>query len=150
TDKDELFARLAAQEHRRFIKTHSPLDGLPLDSRATYIVVARHPLDMAGSLYHPMPNIGPDKMRGLLGQTRPAQPRPAPKPLPEWLVNWIHRDDDPREQLDSLPGVMMHLSDAWARRDQPNIVLVHYDDLSSDLAGEMRRLAGILGIEVPE
>ena len=37
----EVYARLAAQEHRRFIKTHTPLDGIPLDSRATYIVVGR-------------------------------------------------------------------------------------------------------------
>ena len=44
--------------------------------------------------------------------------------------------------MDSLPGVMWHLSDAWARRGQPNIVLVHYQDLSADLDGEMRRLVG--------
>ena len=44
---------------------------------------------------------------------------------------------------------MWHLGDAWARRHEPNVVLVHYDDLCSDLEGEMRRLAGRLGIEVP-
>jgi hypothetical protein len=52
--------------------------------------------------------------------------------------------------MDSLPGVMWHLSDAWARRDEPNVVLVHYDDLSADLEGEMRRLAASLEIAVPE
>jgi aryl sulfotransferase len=31
TPRDELYARLAAQQHRRFIKTHTPLDGIPLD-----------------------------------------------------------------------------------------------------------------------
>ena len=36
------------------------------------------------------------------------------------------------------------------QRDRPNVVLVHYDDLSRDLGSEMRRLAGILGITVPE
>jgi aryl sulfotransferase len=36
--RDEVYARLAAQEHRRFIKTHTPLDGIPFDRRATYIV----------------------------------------------------------------------------------------------------------------
>ena len=36
--------------------------------------------------------------------------------------------------MDSLPGVMWHLSDAWARRGEPNVVLVHYfNDLSTDL-----------------
>lgn len=52
--------------------------------------------------------------------------------------------------MDSLPGVMWHLSDAWARRDEPNVVLVHYDDLSADLDGEMRRLADRLGVHVDD
>ncbi len=32
--REEVYAQLAAQEHRRFIKTHTPLDGIPLDPRA--------------------------------------------------------------------------------------------------------------------
>jgi hypothetical protein len=52
--------------------------------------------------------------------------------------------------MDSLPGVMWHLSDAWARRAEPNVVLVHYDDLTHDLEGEMRRLAAHLDIAVPD
>src|ERR1700690_701421 len=37
--RDAVYARLAAQEgHRRFIKTHTPLDGIPVDPRATYLV----------------------------------------------------------------------------------------------------------------
>ena len=49
TPQDELFARLAAQEHRRIIKTHTPLDGIVLSPLATYIVVAHDPLDAAVS-----------------------------------------------------------------------------------------------------
>jgi Sulfotransferase domain len=49
TPREEVYARLASQRHRRFVKTHTPLDGIPLDPRATYIVTARHPLDMAVS-----------------------------------------------------------------------------------------------------
>ncbi len=45
---------------------------------------------------------------------------------------------------------MRHLADAWARRGEPNVVLVHYDDLLADLEGQMRRLAARLGIAVPE
>src|ERR1019366_1966782 len=59
-------------------------------------------------------------------------------------------DADPREEMDSLPGVMWHLSDAWERRSEPNIMLIHYDDLSADLNGQMRRIADQLGITVPE
>src|SRR6187549_4003380 len=39
TPRSEVVARLEAQRHRRFIKTHTPLDGIPIDPRATYVVV---------------------------------------------------------------------------------------------------------------
>ena len=148
--RDEVLARLAAQQHRRFIKTHTPLDGIPLDPRATYIVVARHPLDMAVSLYHQGDNLDRERVRRLTGQPEP-DTAPAPRPpLRQWLLSWIDSDAEPRDQMDSLPGVMWHLSDAWARREQTNVVLVHYDDLCTDLEGQMRRLAGRLGVAVPD
>jgi aryl sulfotransferase len=147
---EEVAALLDAQRHRRFIKTHTPLDGVPVDPRATYIVVARHPLDMAVSLYHQGDNLDRDRIRELTGQpeaTRSQGPRPAAR---EWLLSWIRDDPDPREELDSLPGVCWHLSDAWSRRNRANVVLVHYDDLAAHLEDEMRRLAARLSIQVPE
>lgn len=148
--REEVYARLAAQEHRRFIKTHTPLDGIPLDPRATYIVTARHPLDMAVSLYHQGGNLDRARVRQLTGQPEPAGPPRPRKPLHDWLLSWITDDDNPREHPDSLPGVMWHLSDAWARRSEPNVLLVHYDNLSAGLQGQMRWLAGQLEIAVPE
>jgi hypothetical protein len=148
--REEAYARLAAQEHRRFIKTHTPLDGIPLHPRATYIVTARHPLDMAVSLYHQGDNIDRARVRQLTGRPEPAEPPRPRKPLHDWLRRWIASDDNPREYPDSLPGLMWHLSDAWSRRGEPNVLLVHYDNLSADLEGQMRRLAGQLGIAVPE
>lgn len=153
TPREEVYARLAAQEHRRFIKTHTPLDGIPLDPRVTYIVVARHPLDMAVSLYHQGDNLDRERLRQLTGQLepdRPADDRPDPArtPVRDWLLSWIDRDVAPQDELDSLPGVMWHLSDAWTRRGRPNIVLVHYEDLLTELEGQMRLLAMRLGITV--
>ncbi len=148
--RDEVYARLAAQQHRRFIKTHTPLDGLPLDARATYIVVARHPLDMAVSLYHQGDNLDRERISRLTGQGRPSSPGSPRPPLREWLLAWLDRDASPRDDMDSLPGVLWHLRDAWTRRREPNVVLVHYRDLSADLDGEMRRLARRLRIAIPE
>ena len=62
---DVVLDRLEGQRHRRVIKTHTPLDGIPLDDRATYIVVARHPLDAALSLYHQGANLD----RARLGES---------------------------------------------------------------------------------
>jgi hypothetical protein len=152
TPREEVFARLAAQGHRRIIKTHTPLDGVPLDPRATYLVVARHPLDMAVSLYHQGDNLNRAGLRELTGQPEPdsAEPPAARRPTRDWLLRWIAREAEPADELDSLPGVMWHLSDAWQRRDQPNVLLVHYDDLLADLGDEMRRIANRLGIAVPD
>lgn len=38
----------------------------------------------------------------------------------------------------------------WEARDEPNVLLVHYNDLKKDLEGEMRRIADFLDIEVDE
>jgi aryl sulfotransferase len=115
----------------------------------TYLVVARHPLDMAMSLYHHVGNIDRLRLRQLTGQHEPTVP-PSPRPpLRDWLLGWIDDDADPRQHADSLSGVMWHLSDAWARRGQANVELVHYQDLSAGLGGEIRRLAGLLGFAVP-
>jgi hypothetical protein len=150
TPQEEVYARLAAQQHRRFIKTHTPLDGVPIVASATYVVVARHPLDMAVSLYHQSNNLNRARVRELTGQPEPATPRAPLPPLRDWLLAWIDRDVRPEDQLDSLPGVLWHLSDAWQRRTERNIVLVHYDDLLADLDGQMRRIAALLGITVPD
>ena len=38
----------------------------------------------------------------------------------------------------------------WARRNEPNLLFVHYNDMKADLGGEMRRVAAFLDIEIPE
>ena len=131
TPREEVLAVLAAQRHRRFIKTHTPLDGIPLDPRARYIVTGRHPLDTAVSLYHQGDNLDRARIAALTGAPPPAgSPRPR-KPLHDWLMAYVNGDaapwvasQDPRDDLDSLPGLLWHLSDAWARRAAPNVLLV--------------------------
>lgn len=149
TPRDDMFATLAAQRHRRFIKSHTPLDGIPRDERVTYIVVARHPLDMMLSLYHHGANLDLDKIRRVTGADGIDDVAERPDPH-EAMLAWIDHDMDPGEELDYLPGIFLHLTDAWARRHEPNVLLVHYDDLSSDLDGEMRRIAQRLGVEVAD
>lgn len=148
TPRDELYERLARQPYRRVIKTHTPLDGVPIDERATYIVVARHPLDMAVSLYHQGDNLDRERIAALTGtKAKVRGPRPS---LHDWLVSWLESDADPREEMDSLPGVMWHLTDAWRRRTEPNVLLVRYADLVRDLDGQMRHLAERLDVAIDE
>jgi aryl sulfotransferase len=144
--RDETFAKLAAQEHRRFIKTHAPLNDIPADPRVTYIVVGRHPLDAAVSQHH--------QNRVLLSgnASRPSDdPGRAQERQRQWLVQRITRmGTSPGRRPSYFDKMLTYLVAVWARRNEPNVVLVHYEDLSADLSGEMRRLAARLDITVPE
>ena len=62
---EQVVAALDAQDHRRFIKTHTPLDGLVLDDRVTYIGVGRDPRDAAVSELRQWDNMNLDRMRAL-------------------------------------------------------------------------------------
>ena len=141
-----LFARLNAQPGRRVLKTHTPLDGVVLDPRATYVVVVRDPLDMAVSLYHQGNNLDRERLAELTGRTAPT-PSPRP-PLPEWLVRWTLAETDPTESMDSLAGVVHHTADAWSRCDDEQILVLRYEELATDLEDRMRWLANRLDIEV--
>lgn len=158
--KQEVWDALAAQRHRRFIKTHTPFDGLVIDPRVTYITVGRDPRDVAISLRSHGKNIKRDVVRQLIRRAHPdAAAAEAPADgvderdqLDEraYVRRWIDNDDSPYDNLDSLRGLVWQQSRAWVRRAEPNIVLLHYADLSDDLAGQMRWLAGRLGIVIPE
>jgi aryl sulfotransferase len=144
---EDVVEKLEAQDHRRVIKTHTPLDGIPIDPAATYVVVGRRPLDAAISFYHQVAhNIDRVRQAEVLGT---AVEVPDPPPLKEWLGRWVEADADPLDPKESLPKVMWHLGDAWKRTQDPNVILVHFDDLKRDLDGEMRALANHLGIAVP-
>jgi aryl sulfotransferase len=103
---DEVLRGLRGQRHRRFVKTHTPLDGLPLDRRVRYIVAARHPLDAAVSMYHQAENLNRRRLRQLIGESQPAGRARSRPPLRDWLLSWIDGQADPRQQLDSLPGAL--------------------------------------------
>ncbi|MEW1775035.1 sulfotransferase domain-containing protein [Streptomyces sp. NPDC086777] len=141
--RDEVFAALAGQSHRRLIKTHTPLSDIVTPPEVTRIVVGRHPLDTAISLYHQSRNTDSPGTAAA-----PAGPRAGQDPVAarKWLAQWIE-DDSPREgQPSSMQGMMWHFSDAWTRRADADFLLFHYADLSADLPGEMTRLGRYLGV----
>jgi hypothetical protein len=143
-----IFATLAAQRHRRFIKTHTPLDGLPYDERVTYICVGRDPRDVAISSNHHLDNMRREVLVRAVGLCDdPAEePEPAADPV-ERFWRWVEDAAPPSEGLELL---LHHLGTFWDRRQATNVVLLHYNDLQADLEAEMRRLAERLRIVVDE
>lgn len=155
----EVFGDLDAQTHRRFIKTHTPLDGLPHDPTVTYICVGRDPRDVALSMDRHIDNMDVDafllarERAAAIDGTEPA-PLPPPRPRPDdgWDRFWHWADDDtPSDQIgSSLRRTIEHLASFWDAPDDLDVVLLHYDDLQIDLEGQMRALAARLDIAVPE
>jgi hypothetical protein len=145
-------AQLDGQRHRRFIKTHTPLDGLPTASGVTFIVIGRDPRHVAVSMSRHRANLDGARIAALLERVEGPQPAAARVPRPtdprERIMQWIEDDSDPR--MASLRGTLWHLGGAWERRTDPSVQLVHYAELEADLDGQMRGIATLLGIEVPE
>lgn len=151
----DVLADLEAQKHRRFIKTHTPLDGLPLEESVTYICVGRDPRDAALSLENHWENFDlasfmttRDTTAAIDGAT--AEPTDIPA-LPDNARErfWCWADYD-RPGLASLRGMLHHLQTFWDAADGVDAVLLHYDDLLTDLEGQMRGLADRLGITVSD
>ncbi len=75
-------------------------------------------------------------------------PTPQRLPVQPWLRRWVTRQADPVTNMDSLDGVLHHYTDAWRRREDPAVVLVHFNDLLADLAGQVARLAAATQMDV--
>jgi aryl sulfotransferase len=148
---EEIHARLGAQEHRRVIKTHTPLDGIPVDERATYIGVGRDPRDVALSMANHSSNMDMDAaQRARVADFEPPPRGEAPPDLEGQLRQWMDADGPVEAFGSTLKFTAHHLSTLWAHLDAPNVALFHYSDMKADLDGEMRRLAAQLGIVVDE
>src|SRR3954471_7534564 len=152
--EDEVFALLDAQDHRRFIKTHTPLDGVPLVDTVTYIAVVRHPLDVAMSDRDHAENMREDRAIELRNAASGEAPRRTAQPPdePAAFLRWFIDNDEP--STGSGPNGLADYCDQirtyWERRDLPNVHLFHYADLWADRDGEMRRVAGALGVPIDE
>ena len=140
---EDVTARLDAQRHRRSIKTHTPADGVPWFEDASYIVVGRDGRDAFMSFVNHMRNMRPDVLATLAASA--VEEGIAPMPLPPlddihgFFAFWL-----------ATRMLFEHIGSYWARRDEPNLLFVHFDDLKADLAGGMRRVAAFLGVEIAE
>jgi aryl sulfotransferase len=148
----EVTAALAAQTHRRVIKTHTPLDGIPLHPEVTYLVVGRDPRDVMISYEHHAANMDFEHFLELraaaVGNEDLAElpPRRVPSGDPVERF-WTFVTDESRTiPPPTLASVLHHLDTGWQRRRDPNVALFHYADLTADLPGELLRLARVLGI----
>lgn len=138
-DQVALAAVLDAQTHRRCIKSHAPLDGIKWDPRVAYFGVYRHPVDAHFSMRKHVEKAKP----GAMAEVRARYPEDVGRAF-EMFVE----DPSPDGTADdmSLDGIVRHYRSFLAAADRPNVHLLHYADLTRDLAGQIKRVAEILGI----
>ncbi|MCV7097259.1 sulfotransferase domain-containing protein [Mycobacterium kubicae] len=150
---EEVVAGLEAQRHRRFIKTHTPLDGLVLDDRVTYLGVGRDPRDAAMSELAQWDNMNHSTLNRSLEAAGAPRDRSPHEAFRDWLEGPIVPPDrpgflPPAKHMGSLSNILHHFWTVWSRRHQPNVAMFHYLDLQTDLVGELVRLGHALGYQL--
>jgi aryl sulfotransferase len=151
---ESVHGRLSAQTHRRVIKTHTPLDGLPVDAGVTYIGVGRDPRDVALSAANHFANMNIDALleaKAVAGLP-PELPARTPRPTDpdDALLEWVEVDRPVGAFGSTLQFTIHHLLQLWSRRDEDNIELFHYGEMKRDPLGQLRRLASAMDVEVDE
>lgn len=146
-----LYETLEAQKHRRFIKTHLPLDGLPFYPQVKYLVVGRDARDVFMSLWNHYANYTDDfykkinEASDLVGKPCPR----CPEDIHAFWQSWISQGWFDWEQ-EGYPfwGNMHHAQTWWNYRHLDNIQFFHYADLLANPIEEIERIAEFLDIDV--
>lgn len=135
-----------AQTHRRFLKTHLPVDALVFSPQAKYIYIGRDGRDVVWSLYNHHANANDlwyDALNNTPGRVGPPIDRP-PADIRQYWQEWMDNDGFP------IWSFWENVRSWWAIRDLPNVMMVHFADLKRDMPGEMRKMAAFLDIEIDE
>ncbi|MBV9419325.1 MAG: sulfotransferase domain-containing protein [Alphaproteobacteria bacterium] len=153
---EELLDNLESQTRRRVIKTHSPSDAIPLHDEVRYIHVTRGGLDAFMSWSNHVRNYTlavfalMDRV-GLSDETITRVHPRMPNNIREFFRTWMTEGPEAR-LADDMPAARYFDIERsfWADRHRPNVLLVHYNDLQTDLDAEMRRISAFLDIPVNE
>lgn len=135
-----------AQSHRRFLKTHLPVDALVFSSKARYIYIGRDGRDVVWSFYNHHVNANAawyEALNDTPGRIGPPI-GPPPDDVREYWRAWLDQDGHPWWPF------WENVRTWWAIRTLPNVLLVHFESLKRDLDGEMRRIADFIGVPVNE
>jgi aryl sulfotransferase len=152
TPVDDMVAMLERQEHRRFLKSHLPLDAIPYHDDVRYIFVTRDTRDVFMSLFNHYHSHTDEAYEEFASGDPAGGPLPqCPEDPREFWRGWTTRASFPWEH-DGWPywSHHYHASSFWEFRRLPNVLAVHYNDLRRDLEGQMRRVAAFLQIDVPD
>lgn len=135
-----------AQSHRRFVKTHLPVDALVFSPKARYLYIARDGRDVVWSMYnhHATANdMWYEALNDTPGRVGPPIERP-PESTRQYFLDWLEKDGHP------FWPFWESIRSWWAIRDLPNVKMIHFASLKADMPGEIRSIAEFLDIPIDE
>jgi aryl sulfotransferase len=139
----DMLERAQAQTHRRYLKTHLPIESLVYSPKAKYLYIGRDGRDCYWSWHNHHANFTQETL-DRISAFYPDEP-PASYPNPDIRLafhEWLDRDAYPNWPFWS------HVQGWFDARHLPNLKLVHFADLKADLRGEIEKIAAFLEIEV--
>ena len=139
-------AAVAQQTHRRFVKTHLPVDALVFSPEAKYLYVARDGRDVVWSLYnhHATANTSwYEALNESPGRVGPPIDKP-PASIRQYFLDWLERDGYP------FWPFWENVRSWWDIRALSNVMLLHFSELKADMEGQIRRVANFLDIAVED
>ena len=142
--KEVKMSALESQQHRRFIKTHLPVDALVFSPEAKYIYIGRDGRDVLWSMYNHHANAN-DLWYQVLNDTPGLVGPRIEKPVDsivQYYHDWLDKDGFP------FWPFWENIRSWWAIRDLPNVYLIHFQKLKEDMPGEIKKLAAFLNIPV--
>ena len=144
--KEVKLPEVEKQTHRRFLKTHLPVDALVFSPKARYIYIGRDGRDVAWSMYNHHANANQlwyEALNDTPGRVGPAI-EPPPDSVRQYFHDWLERDGHP------FWPFWENIRSWWEIRHLPNVLLLHFADLKRDMPGEIRRIATFLDIAIDE
>jgi aryl sulfotransferase len=144
--REEKLSIIEAQTHRRFLKTHLPVDALVFSPAARYIYIGRDGRDVVWSMHNHHAN-GNALWYALLNDT-PGRVGPPIEPptddIRQYFLDWLEKDGFP------FWPFWENIRSWWEIRRLPNVMLVHFNDLKADMPRQIRKIAAHLQIPIDE
>ncbi|MGL5875305.1 MAG: sulfotransferase domain-containing protein [Xenococcaceae cyanobacterium] len=139
-------AEVEAQTHRRFLKTHLPVDALVFSPKAKYIYIGRDGRDVVWSLYNHHVNANEawyEALNNTPGRVGSPIEKP-PESIEQYFLDWLEKDGYP------FWSFWENVKSWWKIRHLPNVLFVHFAELKQDLPSQIRRIAEFLEIAIDE
>ena len=139
-------ALISEQKHRRFLKTHLPLDALVYSPKAKYLYIARDGRDVLWSYYHHHTN-HVDAFYDMLNEAGGPgiEPfAPSQDDIITFYRKWLECDGYP------IWSFWENIATWWEYRDLPNLLMLNFGALKADMPGEIQRIAEFLEIKIDE